>query len=35
MKRVWKDSNGIPARSGWGTKPEENEESINDELERK
>ena len=35
MKKAWKDAKAMQQRSGWGVKPEENEESINEVLEGK
>ena len=35
MKRAWKDARAMQDRSGWGVRPEDNEESINNVLERK
>ncbi|RPB25363.1 hypothetical protein L211DRAFT_867338 [Terfezia boudieri ATCC MYA-4762] len=35
MKRSWKDARAMQQRSGWGVKPEDNEASINQALERK
>jgi len=35
MKSIWKEAKAIQARSGWGIKPEENEESTDEVLERK
>ncbi|KAF8417327.1 hypothetical protein EV426DRAFT_721276 [Tirmania nivea] len=35
MKRSWKDARAMQQRSGWGVKPENNEASINEALERK
>ncbi|KAF8439644.1 hypothetical protein BGX38DRAFT_1206943 [Terfezia claveryi] len=33
IKKAWKDAKAMQARSGWGIKSEENEESINEILE--
>ena len=35
MRRVWKDTKAMQVQSGWGIKPEDNEDSINEVLERK
>jgi len=35
MRKAWKGAKAGQKRSGWGVKPEENEESINEVLERK
>jgi len=35
MRKAWKDAKAMQERSGWGVKPEVNEESINEILERK
>ncbi|KAF8461924.1 hypothetical protein BDZ91DRAFT_736061 [Kalaharituber pfeilii] len=34
-KRAWKEAKAILERSGWGMRPEDNEQSVNDILERK
>ena len=35
MRKVWKDAKAMQARSGWGIKPQENGDSMNEVLERK
>ena len=35
IKRSWKEAKAMQEQSGWGAKPEENETSINEVLERK
>ncbi|KAF8455706.1 hypothetical protein BGX38DRAFT_1266988 [Terfezia claveryi] len=35
IKKAWKDAKGMQTCSGWGVKSEDNEQSINDILERK
>ncbi|KAF8469206.1 hypothetical protein BDZ91DRAFT_721903 [Kalaharituber pfeilii] len=35
MKKAWREAKALQERNGWSIKPEENEQSINDALERK